>query len=77
MSDTESQEKGSLSENENPVNPENVTEHAETRDESAIEHVKKPYDQGDIIHITEGDGESPGKRRPWDYEEEKESTMIF
>ena len=49
MSDTQSQEKGSCSENEDPVNPENVTEYAETWDESATEHVKKPYDQGDII----------------------------
>ena len=77
MSDTESQEKGSSRENEDPVNPENATGHAETRDESAIEHGKKPYDQGDIIPITEGDGESPRKMRPWDYEEEKESTMAF
>ena len=77
MSDTESQEKGSSSENEDPVNPENATEHAETRDKNAIEHVKKPYEQGGIILITEVDGESPGKRRPWDYEEEKESTMTF
>ena len=44
MSDTESQEKGSSSENEDPANPENATEHAETRDESATDHVKKPYD---------------------------------
>ena len=77
MSDTESQGKGSSSENEDPVNPENATEHAEARDESAIEHVKKTYDQGDIIPITEGDGKSPRKKRPWDSEEEKESTMTF
>ena len=77
MSDTESQEKDSSSENEEPVQPENGTEHAETRDESAIEHVKKPYDQGDIIPITAGDGESPRKMRPWDSEEEKENTMTF
>ena len=44
MSDTESQEKGSSGETEDTVIPENATEHAETRDESAIEHVKKPYD---------------------------------
>ena len=49
MSDTQSQEKDSCSENKDPVNPENVTEYAETSDESATEHVKKPYDQGDII----------------------------
>ena len=77
MNDTESQEKGSSSENEDPVNPENATEHAETRDESAIEHVKKPYEQGDMIPIAEGDGESPRKKRPWGSEEEKERTMTF
>ena len=77
MIDTESQEKGSSSENDDPVNPENATEHAETREESAIEHVKKTYDQGDIILITEGDGESPRKTRLWDSEKEKESTMTF
>ena len=49
MSDTESQEKGSSRENEDPVNAESATEHAETRDESAIDHVKKPYDKGDMI----------------------------
>ena len=54
MSGTESQENGSSIENKEPVNSENATEHAETRDESAIEHVRKPYDQGDIIPITEG-----------------------
>ena len=52
MSDTESQDKGSSSEDEDPVNPENATEHAETKDESAIEPLKKPYDQGDIMPIT-------------------------
>ena len=31
-----------------PVNPEDATEHAETRDESAIEHVKKPNDQQSV-----------------------------
>ena len=36
MSDIESQEKGSSSENEDPGNLENATEHAETRDKSAI-----------------------------------------
>ena len=36
MSDTESQEKGSSNEKEEPVNPENVTELAETRNESTI-----------------------------------------
>ena len=77
MSDTESQDKGSSSENEDPVNPENATEHAETKNESAIEPLKKPYDQGDIIPITEGDRESPRKKRPWNSEEEKESTMTF
>ena len=51
-----------------------ATDHAETWVESAIEHVKKHYDQGDIMPITEGDGESP-RKRPWDYEEEKENTM--
>ena len=78
MSDTESQEKGSSSKNENPANPENATEHAENRDQSAIEHVKKPYDQGDIIPITEGDGESPRKKKgPWDSKEEKENAITF
>ena len=77
MSDTESQDKGSTSESEDPVNPENETEHAETRDESAIEPVKKPYNQGDIIPIAEGDGESPRKKRPWDSEEEKERAVTF
>ena len=77
MNDTESQDKVSSSENEDPVNPENATEHAETSDESAIVHVKKPYDQGDIILITEVDRESLRKKRPWDSEEEKESTMTF
>ena len=48
MSDTRSQEKGSSSENKDPVNSENATEHADTRGEIAIEHIKKPYDQGDI-----------------------------
>ena len=33
--------------------------------------------QGDIIPITEDDGESPKKRRPWNSEEEKESTMTL
>ena len=75
MSDSESQEKGSSSENEDPFNLKNVTQHAETRNESAIEHVKKPYDQGDII--TESDGDSPRKKRHWDSEEEKESTITF
>ena len=55
MSDSESQEKGSSSENEDPFNLKNVTQHAETRNESAIEHVKKPYDQGDIITESDGD----------------------
>ena len=77
MNDTERQDKISSSENEDPVNPENATEHAETSDESAIVHVKKPYDQSDIILITEGDRESLRKKRPWDSEEEKESTMTF
>ena len=77
FSDTESQEKGSSSKNEDPVNPENATEHAETRDESAIEHVKKPYEQGDMITIAGGDEEPPRKKRPWDSEEEKERTMTF
>ena len=77
MSDIESQEKGSFSENEDPVHPENATEHAETKDESAIEHAKKPYDQGDIIPITDCDEESPRKKRPWDSEKEKESSMTF
>ena len=77
FSDTESQEKGSSSKNEDPVNPENATEHAETRDESAIEHVKKHYEQGDMITIAEGDEEPPRKKRPWDSEEEKERTMTF
>ena len=75
MSDSESQEKGSSSENEDPFNLKNVTQHAETKNESAIEHVKKPYDQGDII--TESDGDSPRKKRHWDSEEEKESTITF
>ena len=77
MSDTESHEKGSSSENEESANFENATKHAETSYESAIEHVKKPYDQGDIIPITEGDGESPRKKKTWDFEEEKENTMTF
>ena len=67
----------SSSENEDPVNPENANEHAGTRDESAIEHLKKPYEQGDIIPIAEGEGETPRKKRPWDSEEEKERTMTF
>ena len=77
MSDTENREKDSSSENGDPVNPENATEHAETRDESVIEHVKKPYEQGDIIPIAEGDGESPIKKGPWGSEEGKERTMTF
>ena len=32
MNNTESQEKGSFSESEDPINPENATEQAETRD---------------------------------------------
>ena len=40
MSNTEIQEKGSSSENGDPVNPENTTEHAETTDKSTIEYVK-------------------------------------
>ena len=55
----------------NLINPENATEHAKTRDESAIENAKGPYDQGDIILITEGDGESPRKKKTWDSKEEK------
>ena len=62
MSDPESQEKGSSSENGNPINPENATEHGETRNESVIEHAKRSYYQGDIIPITEVDGESPRKK---------------
>ena len=77
MSDTESHEEGSSSENEGPVNFENATRHAETRDESAIDHVKKSYDKGDIIPVTEGDGESPIKKKPWNFEEEKENTMTL
>ena len=77
MSDTESKEKGSSSQNEDPVNPESATENAKTRDKNAIELIRKPYDQGDIILITEGDGESPRKKRLWDSEEEKENTMTF
>ena len=30
-----------------------------------------------MIPITEGDRESPRKKRPWDSEEEKESTITF
>ena len=70
VSDTENQEKGSPNENEDPANLENTNEHAKTRYQSTIEHVKKHYGQGDIIPITEGDGESPRKRRPCDSEEE-------
>ena len=66
MSDTESQEKGSSNEKKDPVNPENVTELAETRNESTIEQVKKAYDQGDIITITEVHGKSPRKKGHWD-----------
>ena len=77
MSETESQKKGSSSENEDHVNHENATEHAETRDGSATEHVKKHYDQGDIIPITERDVESTRKERPWDSEEEKENIITF
>ena len=47
MSKTEGQE----SKNEDHGNPECATEHAETRDKSVTEHVKKPYSQGDIITI--------------------------
>ena len=36
MSDTESHKKGSSSENEDPVNPDNATENAEIKDESVI-----------------------------------------
>ena len=71
MSDTQSQEKVSSSENKDPVNPENATEYAKTRDESVTEHVKKPYDQGDVIPLTKGDGESPRKKGPLDSKEEK------
>ena len=39
--------------------------------------VKKLYDQGDIIPITEGDRESSRKMRPWDSKEEEESTLTF
>ena len=79
MSETESQKKGSSSENEDHVNHENenATEHAETRDGSATEHVKKHYDQGDTIPITERDVESTRKERPWDSEEEKENIITF
>ena len=73
MSDAESQEKGSSSQNKCPVNSENATEHAKTRNESAIEHNKKPYGQGDIISITEGDGESPRKKSPCDSEEKRKT----
>ena len=77
MTDTGSPEKGSSSENKDLVNPENVTEHTQTRDESATGYVKKPYDQGDVIPITKGAGESPRKKRPWDSKEEKKNTMPF
>ena len=50
MSDTENQEKGSSSENLDPANPGNATEHAQTMDESATKHVKKPYDHL-FIHL--------------------------
>ena len=53
MSDTDSWEKGSSSENKDPVNHKNATE-----------HVKKPYDHSNIIPITEGHGESLRKKRP-------------
>ena len=33
--------------------------------------------EGDPTPITEGDGEPPRKKRPWDSEEQKESTMTF
>ena len=75
MSNNESQEKGSSSENEDPVNLENAIEHAVTRDESNIEHVKKPCNQGDITPITEGDGETPRKKSPCDSERENENTI--
>ena len=29
------------------------------------------------MHITEGDGESPRKKRPWDSEDEKQNIMTF
>ena len=69
MRDAESQEKGDFSENEDPVDPENVTEDAETRNECAIHHVRKsPYDQSHITPITEGDRMSmlkPGMNVPF------------
>ena len=42
MSDTESQEKGRSSKNKDPINSKNAIEHAETKSEGAIEHVKRP-----------------------------------
>ena len=42
MSNTESQEKGSSSEDKDLFNPKNVTEHAETRYERFIEHIEQP-----------------------------------
>ena len=30
-----------------------------------------------ISYLTEGDGESPRKKKPWDFEKEKENTMTF
>ena len=76
MSDTKSQEKGSSSENEDPVTPKMPLSMLKPGMKVPL-NTLKPYDQGDIIPITEGDGESPRKKRPWDSKEEKESTMMF
>ena len=42
-----------------------------------FEHVKKPYDQGYIIPITEGDGESLRKKRSWDPIEGKKDIITL
>ena len=63
MSDTKSQEKGSSSENEDPVTPKMPLSMLKPGMKVPL-NTLKPYDQGDIIPITEGDGESPRKKRP-------------
>lgn len=69
MNHTESQEKGSSSENEAPVNPMPLSLLKPVM-KVPLSTLKKSYDQGNIIHINEDDRKSPRKKRPWDSEEE-------
>ena len=71
MSNTESQEKGSSSEDKDLFNPKNVTEHAETRYERFIEHIEQP---GWNNTCNWGWWRISKIPIPWDSEEKKENT---